>query len=50
MTRGIFRRSAGVKACRELRKKLDSGHYGEPLSGESVLVTAAVFKVKKGKV
>ncbi|XP_077073004.1 rho GTPase-activating protein 20 [Siphateles boraxobius] len=44
VTRGIFRRSAGAKACRELRRKLDSGHYGEPLSGESVLVTAAVFK------
>ncbi|XP_056321165.1 rho GTPase-activating protein 20 [Danio aesculapii] len=44
VTRGIFRRSAGVKACRELREKLDSGHYEEPLTGESVLVTAAVFK------
>ncbi|XDV30417.1 hypothetical protein PO909_033343 [Leuciscus waleckii] len=44
VTRGIFRRSAGAKACRELRKNLDSGHYGEPLSGESVLVIAAVFK------
>lgn len=45
VTRGIFRRSAGVKACRELREKLDSGHYEEPLSGEPVLVTASVFKV-----
>ncbi|XP_067264652.1 rho GTPase-activating protein 20 isoform X1 [Chanodichthys erythropterus] len=44
VTRGIFRRSAGVKACRELREKLDSGHYGELPSGECVLVTAAVFK------
>ncbi|XP_067300013.1 rho GTPase-activating protein 20 [Pseudorasbora parva] len=44
VTCGIFRRSAGVKACRELRKKLDSGNYGEPLRGESILVTAAVFK------
>ncbi|XP_073702067.1 rho GTPase-activating protein 20-like isoform X1 [Garra rufa] len=44
VTRGIFRRSAGVKACRELKEKLDSGHYEEPLSGESVLVTASVFK------
>ncbi|XP_043105080.1 rho GTPase-activating protein 20 isoform X2 [Puntigrus tetrazona] len=43
-TRGILRRSAGVKACRELREKLDSGHYEEPLSGEPVLVTASVFK------
>ncbi len=45
MTRGIFRRSAGVKACREFKEKLDSGHYEEPLSGEPVLVTASVFKV-----
>uniref|UniRef100_A0A673KL95 Rho GTPase-activating protein 20-like n=1 Tax=Sinocyclocheilus rhinocerous TaxID=307959 RepID=A0A673KL95_9TELE len=45
VTHGIFRRSAGVKACRELREKLDSGHYEEPLSGEPVLVTASVFKV-----
>ncbi|XP_042587041.1 rho GTPase-activating protein 20-like isoform X1 [Cyprinus carpio] len=44
VTRGIFRRSAGVKACRELREKLDSGHYEESLSGEPVLVTASVFK------
>uniref|UniRef100_A0A671PGK5 Rho GTPase-activating protein 20-like n=1 Tax=Sinocyclocheilus anshuiensis TaxID=1608454 RepID=A0A671PGK5_9TELE len=44
VTHGIFRRSAGVKACRELREKLDSGHYEEPLSGEPVLVTASVFK------
>ncbi|KAK2904982.1 hypothetical protein Q8A67_006781 [Cirrhinus molitorella] len=44
VTRGIFRRSAGVKACRELREKLDSGHFEEPLNGESVLVTASVFK------
>lgn len=50
LTCGIFRRSGGAKACRDLRKKLDSGHYGEPLSGESVLVIAAVFKVNKGKV
>uniref|UniRef100_A0A9J7WXW7 Rho GTPase activating protein 20 n=1 Tax=Cyprinus carpio carpio TaxID=630221 RepID=A0A9J7WXW7_CYPCA len=44
VTHGIFRHSAGVKACRELREKLDSGHYEEPLSGEPVLVTASVFK------
>ncbi|TRY97098.1 hypothetical protein DNTS_027287 [Danionella cerebrum] len=44
VTRGIFRRSAGVKACRELRGKLDSGYSEETLSGESVIVTAAVFK------
>lgn len=45
VTRGIFRRSAGVKACREFKEKLDSGNYEEPLSGEPVIVTASVFKV-----
>ncbi|XP_065107752.1 rho GTPase-activating protein 20 [Paramisgurnus dabryanus] len=44
MTPGILRRSAGVKACRELREKLDSGHHERPLNEESVFVTAAVFK------
>ncbi|XP_052462121.1 rho GTPase-activating protein 20-like isoform X1 [Carassius gibelio] len=44
VTHGIFRCSAAVKACRELREKLDSGHYEEPLSAEPVLVTASVFK------
>ncbi|XP_072542844.1 rho GTPase-activating protein 20 [Salminus brasiliensis] len=43
-TCGIFRRSAGVKACRELRRKLDSGNHGNALNEESVLVIAAVFK------
>ncbi|XP_036430288.1 rho GTPase-activating protein 20 [Colossoma macropomum] len=43
-TCGIFRRSAGVKACRELRMKLDSGNNNHCLSEESVFVTAAVFK------
>ncbi|XP_017558491.1 rho GTPase-activating protein 20 isoform X1 [Pygocentrus nattereri] len=43
-TCGIFRRSAGVKACRELRMKLDSGTYHHCLNEESVFVTAAVFK------
>ncbi|XP_049341263.1 rho GTPase-activating protein 20 isoform X2 [Astyanax mexicanus] len=41
-TCGIFRRSAGVKACRELRRKLDSGN--PDMSQESALVIAAVFK------
>lgn len=45
MTPGIFRRSAGVKACRELKEKLDSGYHERPLNEESVFVTAAVFKV-----
>ncbi|XP_052004745.1 rho GTPase-activating protein 20 [Xyrauchen texanus] len=44
VTCGIFRRSAGVKACRELREKLDSGHHEKPLNGQSVFVIAAVFK------
>ncbi|XP_073711314.1 rho GTPase-activating protein 20 [Misgurnus anguillicaudatus] len=43
-TPGILRRSAGVKACRELREKLDSGHHERLLNEESVFVTAAVFK------
>ncbi|XP_041114731.1 rho GTPase-activating protein 20-like isoform X2 [Polyodon spathula] len=42
-TRGIFRRSANAKACRELRDKLNLG--AEVLVAcESVFVTAAVFK------
>ncbi|KAL0963608.1 hypothetical protein UPYG_G00308560 [Umbra pygmaea] len=44
-TRGIFRRSAGAKACRELRDRLDSGtEDSHTLTQESVFVTAAVFK------
>ncbi|KAI4883298.1 hypothetical protein NFI96_024398, partial [Prochilodus magdalenae] len=43
-TCGIFRRSAGVKACQELRMRLDSGNYDHSLSEESVFVIAAVFK------
>uniref|UniRef100_A0A8C4RVL6 Rho GTPase activating protein 20 n=1 Tax=Erpetoichthys calabaricus TaxID=27687 RepID=A0A8C4RVL6_ERPCA len=42
-TRGIFRRSANAKACRELRDKLNSGAEAL-LSCESVFVAAAVFK------
>ncbi|XP_041127675.1 LOW QUALITY PROTEIN: rho GTPase-activating protein 20-like [Polyodon spathula] len=42
-TRGIFRRSANAKACRELRDKLNLG--AEVLVAcESVFVTAAVLK------
>lgn len=44
-TRGIFRRSAGAKACRELRDKLDSGIQVVPMSRQSVFVIAAVLKV-----
>ncbi|XP_010878612.2 rho GTPase-activating protein 20 isoform X2 [Esox lucius] len=44
-TRGIFRRSAGAKACRELRERLDNGtEETHTVSLESVFVTAAVFK------
>uniref|UniRef100_UPI00398F22B7 rho GTPase-activating protein 20-like n=1 Tax=Pristiophorus japonicus TaxID=55135 RepID=UPI00398F22B7 len=42
-TRGIFRRSANAKACKELKEKLNSGAEVH-LAGESVFVTAAVFK------
>ena len=45
-TRGVFRRSAGVKACRELRHRLDHGEEeGAELAEGSVFVTAAVLKV-----
>ncbi|XP_030199690.1 rho GTPase-activating protein 20 isoform X3 [Gadus morhua] len=46
-TRGVFRRSAGVKACRELRHRLDHGEEeegGAELTEGSVFVTAAVLK------
>nr|XP_029516545.1 rho GTPase-activating protein 20-like [Oncorhynchus nerka] len=43
-TRGIFRRSAGARACRELRDRLDSGAQDVPLSREHVFIIAAVFK------
>ncbi|MGH0167553.1 UNVERIFIED_CONTAM: hypothetical protein FKN15_053104 [Acipenser sinensis] len=42
-TRGIFRRSANAKACRELRDKLNLG-VEVLVACESVFVTAAVFK------
>ncbi|KAG7463612.1 hypothetical protein MATL_G00178490 [Megalops atlanticus] len=43
-TRGIFRRSASAKACREMREKLNSGLDDITLTWESTFVTAAVFK------
>ncbi|KAI1885421.1 hypothetical protein AGOR_G00219980 [Albula goreensis] len=43
-TRGIFRRSASARACRELRDLLNSGHDDITLTCESTFVTATVFK------
>uniref|UniRef100_A0A1A7YGE1 Rho GTPase-activating protein 20 n=1 Tax=Iconisemion striatum TaxID=60296 RepID=A0A1A7YGE1_9TELE len=43
-TRGIFRRSAGAKACRELRDRLDSGTEEPEITHQSVFVIAAVLK------
>ncbi|XP_012695942.1 rho GTPase-activating protein 20 isoform X2 [Clupea harengus] len=43
-TRGIFRRSAGAKACRDLRDRLDSGSRDVSLVHESIFVIAAVLK------
>ncbi|XP_066515771.1 rho GTPase-activating protein 20-like [Hoplias malabaricus] len=43
-TRGIFRRSAGAKACRELRDILDSGMQDIQISRQSIFVIAAVLK------
>uniref|UniRef100_A0A671UK33 Rho GTPase-activating protein 20 n=1 Tax=Sparus aurata TaxID=8175 RepID=A0A671UK33_SPAAU len=43
-TRGVFRRSAGAKACRELRDRLDSGTEDPEISHQSVFVIAAVLK------
>lgn len=44
-TRGVFRRSAGAKACRELRDRLDSGSEDAEITHQSVFVIAAVLKV-----
>uniref|UniRef100_A0A8C8RQE4 Rho-GAP domain-containing protein n=1 Tax=Pelusios castaneus TaxID=367368 RepID=A0A8C8RQE4_9SAUR len=41
-TRGIFRRSANAKICKELKEKLNSG-YDVQMDGESVFVAAAVI-------
>ncbi|XP_029386488.1 rho GTPase-activating protein 20 isoform X2 [Echeneis naucrates] len=43
-TRGVFRRSAGAKACRELRDRLDSGTEDPDISHQSVFIIAAVLK------
>ncbi|XP_030065663.1 rho GTPase-activating protein 20 [Microcaecilia unicolor] len=41
-TKGIFRRSANAKICKELKEKLNSGDEVQ-MSGESVFVAAAVI-------
>ncbi|KYO38343.1 rho GTPase-activating protein 20 [Alligator mississippiensis] len=41
-TRGIFRRSANAKTCKELKEKLNSGDEVQ-MDGESVFVAAAVI-------
>ncbi|KAL6115365.1 arhgap20 [Pungitius sinensis] len=43
-TRGIFRRSAGARAVRELRDTLDAGGFQLPLSRDHVFLIAGVFK------
>ncbi|XP_029315563.1 rho GTPase-activating protein 20 [Cottoperca gobio] len=43
-TRGVFRRSAGAKACRELRDRVDSGSEDPEITHQSVFVIAAVLK------
>ncbi|MEQ2208255.1 hypothetical protein XENOCAPTIV_009002 [Xenoophorus captivus] len=43
-TKGIFRRSAGAKACREFRDRLDSGTEEPEITHQSVFVIAAVLK------
>ncbi|XP_008281371.1 rho GTPase-activating protein 20 [Stegastes partitus] len=43
-TRGIFRRSAGARAVRELRDSLDGGEVQLPLTRDHVFVIAGVFK------
>ncbi|KAM8903112.1 rho GTPase-activating protein 20-like isoform 2-T2 [Spinachia spinachia] len=43
-TRGIFRRSAGARAVRELRDTLDAGGFELPLSRDHVFLIAGVFK------
>ncbi|XP_061647798.1 rho GTPase-activating protein 20-like isoform X3 [Phyllopteryx taeniolatus] len=43
-TRGVFRRSAGAKACRELRERLDAGTDDGEIASQSVFVVAAVLK------
>ncbi|KAM9804605.1 rho GTPase-activating protein 20 [Neosynchiropus ocellatus] len=43
-TSGVFRRSAGAKACRELRDRLDTGVEDPEITHQSVFVIAAVLK------
>ncbi|KAM6893493.1 rho GTPase-activating protein 20-like [Xenentodon cancila] len=43
-TRGIFRRSAGARAVRELRDSLDAGERQLPLTRDHVFIIAGVFK------
>ncbi|XP_053312425.1 rho GTPase-activating protein 20 [Spea bombifrons] len=42
-TRGIFRRSANAKSCKEMKERLNSG-YDVNFACESIFVTASVFK------
>lgn len=44
LTKGIFRQSANVKLCRELKEKLDAG-TDVHLDCESIFVIASVLKV-----
>lgn len=46
LTKGIFRQSANVKSCRELKEKLNSGAEVQ-LDCESIFVIASVLKVGK---
>ncbi|CAM9158854.1 unnamed protein product [Lampetra fluviatilis] len=43
LTGGIFRRSAGVRACRQLRQRVDAGRAPQ-MSAQCLLVVAAVIK------
>ncbi|KAM4602153.1 rho GTPase-activating protein 20-like [Polymixia lowei] len=43
-TRGIFRRSAGARAVRELRMSLDAGLSQLPLTRDHAFIIAGVFK------
>ncbi|KAM8976353.1 rho GTPase-activating protein 20 [Pelodytes ibericus] len=42
-TRGIFRRSANAKSCKEMKERLNAG-YDVNFACESIFVTASVFK------
>ncbi|XP_044143282.1 rho GTPase-activating protein 20 [Bufo gargarizans] len=42
-TRGIFRRSANAKSCKEMKERLNSGFHVD-FACESIFVTASVFK------